>query len=158
VVCNKGSDHEIGFYDLAHPDREPRRVPGKHAAIRLAVSPAGGLVALSSESGLVRLFDPAKGEWIEDLHGDQIGTFGIAFSADGRRLISSCLGRVAVKLWDVATRQELLTLGGTGSILEAAGWSADGDVIFAGAPWQAWRAPSWEEIAAAEKTTEGKTQ
>ena len=29
-------------------------------------------------------------------------------------------------------------------------WSADGDVILAGTPWQAWRAPSWEEIAAAE--------
>lgn len=29
-------------------------------------------------------------------------------------------------------------------------WSAAGDVILAGAPWQAWRAPSWEEIAAAE--------
>lgn len=39
----------------------------------------------------------------------------------------------------------------TGSTIEAARWSADGDVILAGSPWQAWRAPSWEEIAAAEK-------
>ncbi|MEI6783329.1 MAG: hypothetical protein WCQ21_20690 [Verrucomicrobiota bacterium] len=44
----------------------------------------------------------------------------------------------------------LLTLGGTGSLLYVARWSADGDVILAGAPWQAWRAPSWEEIATAE--------
>jgi hypothetical protein len=29
-------------------------------------------------------------------------------------------------------------------------WSADGDVILAGPPWQAWIAPSWEEIKAAE--------
>jgi len=76
--------------------------------------------------------------------------FGIAFSPEGRRLISASGGREAVKLWDVATRQELLTLGGTGSALNVARWSADGDVILAGAPWQAWRAPSWEEIAAAE--------
>ena len=27
---------------------------------------------------------------------------------------------------------------------------ADGDVILAGPPWQAWTAPSWKEIAAAE--------
>jgi len=46
--------------------------------------------------------------------------------------------------------QEVLTLDGTGSFLLAARWSADGDVILAGAPWLAWRAPSWEEIAAAE--------
>jgi WD40 repeat protein len=65
-------------------------------------------------------------------------------------LISASGGREAVKLWDVSTRQELLTLAGTGSLLYAARWSADGDLILAGAPWQAWRAPSWEEIAAAE--------
>ena len=71
-------------------------------------------------------------------------------SPDGRRFISASRGREAVKLWDVGTRQELLTLGGIGSILWAARWSADGDVILAGPPWQAWSAPSWEEIAAAE--------
>jgi len=42
----------------------------------------------------------------------------------------------------------LLTLAGTGSFLGAARWSADGNVILAGSPWQAWRAPSWQEIAA----------
>jgi WD40 repeat protein len=75
---------------------------------------------------------------------------GVAFSPDGRRLISSSGGRDAVKLWDVGTRQELLNLVGTGSRLDAARWSADGDVILAGPPWQAWRAPSWGEIAVAE--------
>jgi WD40 repeat protein len=107
-------------------------------------------MASSTDGGLVRLFNPAKGEFIESLHGHLNGAFGIAFSADGRRLISASGGREAVKLWDVGTRQELLTLGGIGSLLNAARWSADGDVILAGAPWQAWRAPSWEEIAAAE--------
>ena len=76
---------------------------------------------------------------------------GVAFSADGRRLISASGGREAIKLWDVSTRQELLTLSGTGSYLTMAKWSADGDTILAGAPWQAWTAPSWQEIAAAEK-------
>jgi WD40 repeat protein len=116
----------------------------------LAVSPDGGLVASSNEGGQVRLFDPAKGELIESVHGHLNSAFGIVFSADGRRLISADGGREAVKLWDVSTRQELLTLAGTGSILNGARWSADGDVILAGAPWQAWRAPSWEEIAASE--------
>jgi len=93
---------------------------------------------------------PTKGELIEDLHGHLNAARGLGFSADGRRLISTFGGREAVKLWDVGTRQELLTLAGAGSILNAARGSADGDVILAGAPRQAWRAPSWEEIAAAE--------
>jgi hypothetical protein len=57
------------------------------------------------------------------------------------------------KLWNVGTRQDLLTLGGTGPNLYMARWSADGDVIHVGALWhpgQTWRAPSWEEIAAAK--------
>ena len=107
-------------------------------------------MASSTIGGQVRLFDPAKGEFKESLHGHLNGVFAIAFSADGRRLISASGGREAVKLWDVGTQQELLTLSGTGSALDAARWSTDGDVILAGPPWQAWRAPTWEEIAAAE--------
>ena len=150
--------HEIRFYDLGHPDRAPRRVPGKYYVPALAVSPDGGLVAASTWGGPVRLFDPAKGEWIEDLHGHMNASRGVAFSPDGRRLISTFGGREAVKLWDVGTWQELLNLVGTDSDAGTARWSADGDVILAGPPWQAWRAPSWEEIAAAEakEKTESK--
>ena len=156
VATGPGTDHEIDFYDLAYPDRAPRRFPGKHFSSSLAVSPDGGLVAWSTGGGLVRLFDPAKGERIEDLHGHLTSVFGNAFSPDGRRLISTSGGREAVKLWDVGTRQELLALAGTGSNLVGARWSADGDVILAGPPWQAWRAPSWEEIAAAEAKEKGE--
>ena len=105
----------------------------------------------------MRLFDSAKGELIEPpLHGHLNSANAVAFSKDGRRLISTSGGREAVKLWDIGTRQELLTLSSTGSGLGTARWSADGDVILAGNPWQAWRAPSWEEIAEVEKATEGK--
>ena len=150
VVMETGNDHEIEFHDLTRPDQTPRRVPGKNLSRALAVTADGGLVASSTDGGEVRLFDPIKGTLIEAIHGHLNSAFGIAFSPDGRRLISASGGREAVKLWDVRTRQELLTLGGTGSYLQTARWSADGNVILAGAPWQAWRAPSWAEIAAAE--------
>ena len=158
VVMTKGADHEIGFYDLSHVNPAPRSAPVRGEFESLAVSPDGRLVALSALDGQVRLFDPAKGELIESLHGHLNGVFGIAFSPDGRRLISASGGREAVKLWDVGTRQELLTLAGTGSALGGATWSADGDMVLAGSPWQAWRAPSWEEIAAAEAKEKTETQ
>jgi WD40 repeat protein len=150
AAIEQGNDHEIGFYDLDRPGQKPRRVPGKGYAMTLAVSPDGGRVASATSAGQVRLFDPFKAELIESVHGHLNGASCVAFSPDGRRLISTSGGREAVKLWDVGTRQELLTMAGTGSLLEAARWSTDGDVILAGPPWQAWRAPSWEEIAAAE--------
>jgi len=149
VTVRTGIDHEIRFYDLTHADQAPRRVAGRHGGTELAVSPDGGLVASSTEGGEVRLFDPAKGELIDTLPWHLNAAYGIDFSADGRRLISAHGGWDAVKLWDVNTRQELLNLSGIGSGLSAR-WSADGDVIIAGAPWQVWRAPSWDEIAMAE--------
>ncbi|MCW5554796.1 MAG: protein kinase [Verrucomicrobiae bacterium] len=158
VVRPTGNGHEILFYDLVHADRAPRRVPVKASFSMLAVSPDGGLVASSNNAGQVRLFDPAKGELIETIHGHLNAVGGIAFSPDGRRLISAFGGREAVKLWDVGTRQELLTLAGTGSYLFATRWSADGDVILVGAPWQVWRAPSWEEINAAEAKENAETK
>jgi WD40 repeat protein len=150
LTMPKGHDHEILFYDLARAMQDPLRIPGKDFSQSLATSPDGRLVAEATFGGVVRLFDPAKGELIEDLHGHLNAVFNVAFSPDGRRLISTSSGLEAVKLWDVETRQELLTLAGTGSTLYNASWSGDGDTILVGAPWQAWSAPSWEEIAAAE--------
>jgi WD40 repeat protein len=156
AAIEQGNDHEIGFYSLDPPGQSPRRVPGKGYATSLAASPDGGQVASATSAGQVRLFDPFKGELIESVHGHLNGASSVAFSTDGLRLISTSGGREAVKLWDVNNRQELLTLAGTGSLLEAK-WSASGDVIFAGPPWQAWRAPTWEEIKVAEAEDKAET-
>jgi eukaryotic-like serine/threonine-protein kinase len=142
--------HEIGFYDLAPPGQAPRFIPGKEASHSLAVSPDGRLVAVATHAGTVPLFDAERAELAGTLHEHLNAAVGVAFSPDGRRLISSGTGREAVKLWDVDTQQELLNLPGAGSRLTEARWTADGNVILAGPPWQAWRAPSWEEIEVAE--------
>jgi serine/threonine protein kinase/WD40 repeat protein len=146
----RGGDHEISFYDLTHPDHGPRRFPGKETSAHMDVSADGGLVAASTYGGFVLLFDALHGEIIESIRGQLGAVFGVAFSPDGSRLISAGGGREAIKIWDVNTRQELLTLAGTGSFLHQAAWSPDGDEIVAGTPWQVWHAPSWAEIAAAE--------
>jgi WD40 repeat protein len=124
----------------------PRFVSAGFVDQTLAVSPNGKLVAASNlGGGQVQLFDAAMGEWIGSFDGHFNSTGGeITFSPDGRRLVST------YKLWDVSTRQELLTLAGADQSQNKARWSADGNVILYGAPWQAWIAPSWEEIAAAE--------
>jgi WD40 repeat protein len=150
AALEQGGDHRTAFFDLTHADRAPRIVPGRSFSRSLAVSPLGGLVASSAGDGQVRLFKPATAELMGSLYGHLNSAFGIAFSGDGQRLISASGGRESIKLWDVLTQQELLTLSGTGSLLFAARWSADGSTILAGAPWQAWSAPSWDQIAAAE--------
>jgi len=157
VVVLGGAENQIRFYDLDHPDQEPRLISGKLVPYLLAVSPDGRLVA-ATDASTVRLCDALTGKWVENLHGQMDEAYGLAFSKDGQRLISAGGGREAIKLWDVGTRQELLNLSGTGSLLAVAWWSPDGDTILAGAPWQAWRAPSWEEIAAAEAKEKAQPQ
>ena len=152
VAADNANDHEIRFYQLAQPTAAPQRVAGRNLSRFLAVSPDGRLVAASTAGGQIRLFDPFRGELVETIDAHLNAAFGLAFSADGRRLISASGGREAAKLWDVATRQELLTLVGIGSALDVAKWSADGSTILVGAPWQTWFAPSWADIAAMERT------
>ncbi len=123
--------------------------------------PTGDSIAATTDGGMVRLCDAVTGQLIEDLQSHLNATSGVAFSPDGRRLISASGGGEAVKLWDVGTRQELLDLSGAGSLLTEALWSADGDTIIAGKQhqaWQAWHAPSWEEIAAAEAKEKAQRQ
>jgi len=150
ALITTNRDHQVVFYDLVQPDREPRRFPGRFYAEQLAVSPGGKWLAATTHGGLVRRFDLHRGEECEPLHGHRNAASGVAFSPDGRRLISVWGGAETVKLWDVSTWQELLTLAGARTDLKVARWSADGDVILVGWPWQGWRVPSWEEIAAAE--------
>jgi WD40 repeat protein/tRNA A-37 threonylcarbamoyl transferase component Bud32 len=75
-----------------HPD-------GKYLAA--APDPYGG-------GGEVRIFDLETGATVHALGGHIYGIFQVVFSRDGRRLAScSCDG--GLKVWDMATGQELLT-------------------------------------------------
>ena len=153
-----GNDHEIRLHDLSNPDGAPQTFPGLNYSRSLAVSPDGRLVAAATDGGYWLLFDALKRELIAATRGHLNAAFSVAFSPDGQRLITSSGGREAVKVWDVSTRQELLTLPGAGSFLRLAAWSPDGNVIAAGTPSQVWHAPTWEEIATAEakEKAEGK--
>ena len=83
---------------------------------------------------------------------------GIAISADGGRLATGGGGAEAIKLWDIQTHQELITLAGEGSLTMYIRFSPDGNKIIAmnldsnhSLRLQIWRAPSWAEIDEAEK-------
>ena len=73
----------------------------------------------------------------------------------GGQLIKSLIdGQEAVKLWDTATRQEVLTLSGEGSVFELLRFSPDGRYLMAinlNGIIHLWSAPSWEEIKSAEE-------
>jgi WD40 repeat protein len=120
----------------------------------LAFSPAGTLFATSSNDGTVNLWDASQRKLVDVLRGHLLGVSSVTFSPDGQRLATISHGNEAVKLWDVETRQEVATLSGLGSMFESVEFSPDGTHLVAinmERTAYVWRAPSSEQIAAAER-------
>ncbi|HUP20432.1 MAG TPA: WD40 repeat domain-containing protein, partial [Gemmatimonadota bacterium] len=118
-------------------------------ASSLALSPDGTLAAFGSEFGTTGLWDIGSGTRIVTLGGHLKGVHSVAFSPDGHRLLTASGDQEAVKIWDVATRQEVATLPGEGSLMGGAAVSADGSVIVAvdrNGTLHLWTAPGFEEI------------
>jgi WD40 repeat protein len=72
-------------------------------------------------------------------------------------------GQEAGEFWATEGYQELLALEGQGAMFDDMAFSPNGSVLssrssLGKARLHLWRAPSWAEIEAAEKTTEAKTQ
>src|SRR5262249_24464313 len=94
VVAYRHRIHnEIGFHDLARPDRMPQRVPGGFFPTTLAVSPAGGLVGATPLGGPGLLLGPVKGRVIASLPGPLAAANRSASSPDGRRSSSGMSAR-----------------------------------------------------------------
>jgi WD40 repeat protein/tRNA A-37 threonylcarbamoyl transferase component Bud32 len=126
----------------------------------LAFSPDKKLLAAGSSAGRAYLFEMDR-DITRTLHGHLNSVSGVAFSPDGFRLLTGCSTHEAVKLWDVATDQEVLNLEGEGSLLGNIFMSDDGNVIIAGSGdrnrrWMMWEAPSWAEINEVEAKAHAK--
>ncbi len=118
-----------------------------------AFSPDGRLLALVSVLGLGQIWDTTTARTTGTLQGFLQGAHSVAFSPDGQRLAIGSNGNEAIKLWDVESLQELLTLKGQGSMFNSTSFSPE-DSLLASSNSRGilhiWSAPSFEEIARLE--------
>jgi WD40 repeat protein len=124
----------------------------------VAFSPDGKLLATTTmAANEVRLWDLPSLSLVAQLRGHVAGVVTVAFSPDGKTLATGANDR-KIKLWNVATRQEVATLS-SDTTWPLVDFSPDGRILTEGSldNWsvqgrriQALRAPSFEEIAAAE--------
>jgi WD40 repeat protein len=127
------------------------------------ISPDGKHLADARTSGFVRLWDCDAGA----VRGEHtfarfmLGAHSVAFSPDSKRLAAGSSGHESVRLWDVDSKQELLTLDSPGLVFWKTEFSPDGNVLSArqgSGVLHFWRAPSFEEIVAVEAKEKTETQ
>jgi WD40 repeat protein len=121
----------------------------------LAFSPDGQLLAAGVvQSNETIIWQIPSGDPVATLRGHVQGVAAIAFSPDGRTLATGSHDRL-VKLWNLATQQEVATFQMDGFV-RSLRFSGDGRVLAGsffhegGSRTKLWRAPSWEELAAGE--------
>lgn len=134
---------------------EQRAAFANHAAQvnGLLFTPDGRTLISSSLDRSTRIWDVAAGRELTILHG--LVGFAIALTPDGRRLTTgSELPGSAVKLWDPISGREVLSLPGKGEFFAQVVFSPDGNLLAAislSGTANLWRAPSWKEIASADR-------
>jgi WD40 repeat protein len=121
----------------------------------LAFSPDGKLFAAASDFGLAKVWETASRREVASIRSVLLGMHSLAFSPEGRRLAIGGNGAEAIKLWDLNSRHELLSLAASGTMFNATAFSSSGNVLGSlnrEGVLHLWRAPSWAEIETAEKT------
>ncbi|MBU6400311.1 MAG: protein kinase [Verrucomicrobia bacterium] len=154
MIATYSAAGKVTWWDLASGKMAASfECPGTHGGdVEVAFSPDGKLFAAAGFYGALTLWDVASREPRPVGRAYRNLLYRIAFSPDGTRLVASGSSpREVMRLWDVQTGREVVTLPGEpgsyfiefspdGNTLCAMG--VDGTVLF-------WRAPSIAEIKAA---------
>jgi WD40 repeat protein len=134
---------------------EARRLPDRVSRLFVgAFSQDHQYFARTRPMGVVEVAEGESGRTLGQVRGFLQGVHSLAFSPDSRRLAIGSDDRQAVKLWDLQSFQELVTLRGQSTAYSQTRFSPDGNLLGtmnSRGVLHVWRAPSWAEIDAAEQ-------
>jgi WD40 repeat protein len=151
TVALATADPSVQLWDLATRKLIRRLGPDKERLfLRVAISPDGKMLAAGSRDG-TPLWHPATGEDLGRLEVKMGGVVGLAFTPDGKTLLSAGEdGKVYI--WDVPGLKLRRTLDGHGWIGRSMALSADGKRVALGTAYNAIRL--WDVETGKELFTE----
>jgi len=117
---------QVAIWDVATGAQRTALHHAEESTTSLAFSPDGRWLAAASASGSVTVWECDSFREVVVLGGHPLSTTALAFSPDSRRLATGSAGKDAVKLWDTAIWQELITLEAPGNTLQDLAFGADG--------------------------------
>ena len=148
IVVTGHSDQKVLVWQVSESS-EPHTIPF-HDPWGIAFSPSGDQIAVGARE--LYLLDTATWDIVGKMSGHLLSIHSVNYSPDGERIVTGGGGHLeAVKLWDVATRQELMTLTAraSGFSFRQVEFSSDGNSIMAIGGYHTlsiWHVPTLEEI------------
>jgi len=116
------------LYAVQYYVNGPLRLPVVSQIYDLTASPGTGLIAAGAQDGEVYVWEPSANWAVRVLAGHTGPVIGVAFTPDGKTLISAGQDGT-VRLWDVASGQIQKLLEAGGGLLTNLSLSADGSTV-----------------------------
>jgi WD40 repeat protein len=161
VYCIVG---EMRLWDVSTGE-EVRVFEGHTSDVRsVAFSPDGQYALSGSDDGTVRLWEVATGEEVPVFEGHEGWVRSVAFSPDGRYVLAGSCGRRTdtgtrciiseLRLWEVATGEEVRVFRGHEDWVHSVVFSPDGQYALSGSDdgtvWL-WEVATWQEWTCANR-------
>jgi WD40 repeat protein/transcriptional regulator with XRE-family HTH domain len=115
-VVTAGADKTARIWDVA-TGKLLTTVTHDDAVLDATFSPDGSKIATNSWDGTVKMWDASSGKEVRTFIDQPGDNSSVDFSADGKRIAAGWFPPQGVKIWEVATGTELLTLSGHNNLV-----------------------------------------